>query len=155
MSQVIDDYQQTPTLKATFLAWSQALENNTKLILQKSHNKWLNQFRKTTIQDTADNYYMTNNDFVRFMEYFNIGIVIIKDYANPDQHFKDGKYFISDCNFNAMKGEHIFVKCDYFMIIGYFDKIHFDLFYNQITKKAIYFTKKGKERDFVHRLCDE
>ena len=34
MNQVIDDYQQTPTLKATFLAWSEALENNAK-----KHNK--------------------------------------------------------------------------------------------------------------------
>ena len=119
------------------------------------HSNWRKKFVKSSIHNTADNYYLTNNDFVRFMEYFKIGIVLIKDYANPDQHFKDGKYFISDCYFYTMKGEHIFTYCDYFMIIGYFDNIHFDLFYNQDTKKAIYSTKKGKERDFVRRLCDE
>ena len=155
MEQVKDDYQQTETLSDLFHEWVDAFEKSQKKSLKKLHYKWLNRFKKTTIQDTANNYYMTNNDFVRFIEYFKIGIVFIKDYANPDQQFKDGKYFISDCNFNAIKQKHIFTYCDYFMIIGYFDKIHFDLFYNQQTKKAIYPTKKGKERDFVRRLCDE
>ena len=92
---------------------------------------------------------MTNNDFVRFIEYFKIGIVIIKDYANPYKQFQDEKYFISDCNFNLLKHKYICTYRDYFMIIGYFDNIYFDLFYNQITKKAIYSTKKAK-RETLH-----
>ena len=36
-----------------------------------------------------------------------------------------------------------------------FDNIHFDLFYNQDTKKTIYSTKKSKEREFVRRICDK
>ena len=36
------------------------------------------------------------------------------------------------------------------MIQGYFDKIHHDILYNQESKKAIYLTKEGKEREFVH-----
>ena len=35
------------------------------------------------------------------------------------------------------------------MIIGYFDNILFDLFYNQETKKATYATKESKEREIV------
>ena len=41
------------------------------------------------------------------------------------------------------------------MIIEYFDNIHFDLFYKQETKKAIYSIKKGKEREFMQRICDK
>ena len=41
------------------------------------------------------------------------------------------------------------------MIIGYFNSIHFDLFYDQKTKKAMYSIKESKEREFVRRICDE
>ena len=43
----------------------------------------------------------------------------------------------------------------YLKIIGYFDNIHFDLFYIQEMKKAIYSTKESKEREFVQRICDK
>ena len=33
------------------------------------------------------------------------------------------------------------------MIIGYIDNIHFDLFYDQETKKAIYSTKKKRKEN--------
>ena len=49
----------------------------------------------------------------------------------------------------------MFEYYEYFMTIGYFDNIYFDLFCNQETKKAIYSTKKGKEREFVQRICDK
>ena len=49
----------------------------------------------------------------------------------------------------------MFQYCEYFMIIGYFDNIHFDLFYNQDTKKAIYSTTISKEREFIRRICDK
>ena len=91
---------------------------------------------------------------MRFIEYFKIGVVIFRDYKNPDKQFKDGKYFISDCNFYILKEKYMFEYCNYFMILGYFDKIHFDIFYNQETKKAIFSTKKGEEREFVRRICD-
>ena len=41
------------------------------------------------------------------------------------------------------------------MIIGYFDNIHFDLFNNHDTKKAMYSTKESKEREFVCRICNK
>ena len=41
------------------------------------------------------------------------------------------------------------------MIIGHFDNVHFDLFYDQETKGAIYSTKESKEREFVQRICDK
>ena len=41
------------------------------------------------------------------------------------------------------------------MILGYFDEIHYDIFYNQESKKAIYSTKESKERDFIHRMCNK
>ena len=49
----------------------------------------------------------------------------------------------------------MFEYCEYIMIIGYFDNIHFDLFHNQDTKKAIYSTKKSKVREFVRKICDK
>ena len=154
---IINDYKQTGTLNDTFLKWSNAFldQDVSNKQMKKLHSSWRQRFAKTIIQTFEDNYYITNNDLVRFIEYFKIGIVIIKDYANPDKQFKDEKYFISDCNFNILKQKHIFTYCDYFMIIGYFDNMHFDIFYNQETKRAIYSTKEGKERDFVRRLCDE
>ena len=92
---------------------------------------------------------------VWFIEYFKIGVVIIKDYKNPKKQFKQSKYVISDCNFNITKNKHVFEYCEYFMIIGYFDNIHFYYLYNQDTKKAMYSTKKGKEKEFVWRICDK
>ena len=41
------------------------------------------------------------------------------------------------------------------MIVVYFDNIHFNLFYNQVTKTAIYSTKESKEREFVQRIHDK
>ena len=99
---------------------------------------------------------MTDNDLVKFIDHFQIGIVIFKDYKHPKEHFKDGdKCFISDCNFYSTKEKHMFEYCNYFMILGYFDKTHYDIFYNQESKKAIYSTKEGKERDFVRKMCDK
>ena len=92
---------------------------------------------------------------MRFIEYFKIGVVIIKDYKNLNKWLKESRYFISDCNFNVTKKKRMFEYCEYFMIIGYFDKIHFDLFYNQDTKKAIYSTKESNEREFVGGICDK
>ena len=42
-----------------------------------------------------------------------------------------------------------------FMILGYFDKMHYYIFYNQESKKAIYSTKEGKKRKFVRKMCDK
>ena len=93
---------------------------------------------------------------MKLIDHFQIGIVIFKDYKHPKEHFKDGdKCFISDCNFYSTKQKHMFEYCNYFMILGYFDKTHYDIFYNQESKKAIYSTKEGKERDFVRNMCDK
>ena len=101
------DYGNNESIFDLFNAWRNAYaqQNLNQREINTLHSNWRKKFVKSSIHNTADNYYLTDNDFVRFMEYFNIGIVIIKDYANPDQQFKDGKYFISDCNFNAMKGK--------------------------------------------------
>ena len=83
---------------------------------------------------------------VRFIEYFKIGVVIINNYKNPTIQFNKSKYFVSDFNFHVAKKKHMFLNCDYFIIIGYFDNIHFDLFYNQETKKLytqLNMAKKG------------
>ena len=86
-------------------------------------------FCQLIINQAKENYYIADNDFVRFIDYFNIGVVIIKDYKNPKNLFKESKYFISDCDFNASKKKHMFEYCEYFVIIVYFDNIHFDLFH--------------------------
>ena len=39
------------------------------------------------------------------------------------------------------------------MILGYFDKMHYDIFYHQESKKSIYLTKEGKEREIVPKLA--
>ena len=99
---------------------------------------------------------MTDNDLVMFIDHFQIGIVIFKDYRYPKEHFKDGdKCYMCDCNFYSTKEKHMFQYCNYFMKIQYFDKTHYDIFYNQESKKAIYLTKEEKERDFVHKMYDE
>ena len=46
----------------------------------------------------------------------------------------------------------MFEYCIYFMILGYFDKTHYDIFYNHESKKAIYLTKEGEDREFVCRM---
>ena len=75
---------------------------------------------------------MTDNNFVKFIDHFQIGIVIVKDYRHPKQHFKNGgKCFISDCNFYLTKEKHMFDYFNYFIILAYFHKIHYDLFYKQ------------------------
>ena len=49
----------------------------------------------------------------------------------------------------------MFEHCIYFMMLGYLYKIHYDIYYNQEYKKAIYSTKEGKERQFVCKICDK
>ena len=62
---------------------------------------------------------MTNNNFMKFIDHFQIGIVIFKDYKHPKQIFKDDdKYLISDCSFDVTKERHLFEYCNYFMILG-------------------------------------
>ena len=90
-------------------------------------------FYKSIIKQAKENYYITDNDLMRFIEYFKIGVVIIKEYKTLKKHFETSKYFISDCNFNVAKKKHMFEYCEYLVIIGYFDNIHFDLFYHQET----------------------
>ena len=41
------------------------------------------------------------------------------------------------------------------MILQYLYDIHYDIFYNQESKKAIYSTKEGREREVVRRVCDK
>ena len=60
------------------------------------------------IQNAFDNYNITDNDLVWFIEYFKIGVDILRDYKDPDKQFKDGKHFIFDCNFNILKEKHMF-----------------------------------------------
>ena len=72
---------------------------------------------------------------VRFIEYFKISVVMAKYYKNLKKQCKESKYFISDCNLHVAKNKQMFKYCEYFMIIGYFDNIYFDLFYNPIFYK--------------------
>ena len=97
-------------------------------------------FCKSIITDAKENYYITDTNLVQFIEYFKIGVVMSKDYKNPNKQFKESKYFISDSYFHVAKKKDMFEYCEYFMIIEYFNKIHFNLFYNQETRKAIYST---------------
>ena len=41
------------------------------------------------------------------------------------------------------------------MILDYFDNICYNIFYNQESKKVIYSTRNDKERDFIHKICNE
>ena len=92
--------------------------------LKSSTIDWRTIFCKTSVQNLHLYYYMTDNDLVKFNDHFQIRIVIIKDFKHPKEHFKDGdKCFISDCNLYLTKEKHVFKYCNYFMILGYFDKL--------------------------------
>ena len=54
-------------------------------------------FCKSIIKEANENHDIKDNYLVQFIEYFNIGVVIFKDYKNPKNQFKTSKYFISDC----------------------------------------------------------
>ena len=153
------DYEPTETLNDAFLNWKDAItvtENvKSSKEMVKLHSASRTRFCKSIIKAAKENYHFTENDLVQFTEYFKIGVVIIKDYKNPKKQLKESKYFISDCNLNVTKKKYMFEYCEYFMTIGYFDNIHFDLFYNQETNKVKYSKKKSKERGFVCRICDE
>ena len=67
-----------------FVKWKDAITEteNAKLsrqiiILQSALRI---RFCKSIIKEAKENYYITDNDLVRFIEYFKIGIVIIKDF---------------------------------------------------------------------------
>ena len=51
--------------------------------------------------------------------------------------------------------KYMFEYCNYFMILGYFDKIQYNIFYNQESKKVRYLTEEDKEWEFVRRICDK
>ena len=124
--------------------------------MKSSATNWRTNFSKTLVQNVELNYYMTENDLFKFIDHFKIGIVLFNDYKHPKEHFKDREnYIISDCSFYMKKQKHMFEYCNYFMILVYFDNIHYDVFYNQESKKAIYSTKEGKEREFVRKMCNK
>ena len=127
------DYQSTGTLNEAFLTWKDAFTGKFKSSKEivKLQSTLRTRFCKSIITEAKENYYITDNDLVQFTEYFNVGVVIIKDYKNLKKQFKERKYFIYDCNFNVTKNKHVFKYYKYLMIIGYFDNIHFNLFYNQ------------------------
>ena len=45
-------------------------------------------FCKSIITDAKENYYITDNDLAQFIEYFKIGVVMIKDYKNQGNNSK-------------------------------------------------------------------
>ena len=106
------DYQPTGTLNEAFLKWKDAItetENikSSKEIVKLQSTLWT-RFCESIIKEAKENYYITANDLVQFIEYFKISVVIIKDNKNPNKQFKENKYFISDCNFNVIKKKHVF-----------------------------------------------
>ena len=76
------DYQ----LNDVFLKWKDAItetENakSSKEIV-KLQSTLRTRFCKSIIKEAKENYFITDNDLVQFIEYFKIGDVIIKDYKN-------------------------------------------------------------------------
>ena len=76
------DYQPTGTLNEAFLKWKVAIteiENakSSKEIV-KLQSVLGTRFCKSIITEAKEDYYITDNDLVRFIEYFKIGVVITK-----------------------------------------------------------------------------
>ena len=88
---------------------------------------------------------MSENDYVAFMQYFKIGIVVFIDYKNTIEHFENKKNFLSDYNFYVTKRKCIFEYFDYIMILDYFENIHYNIFYNQQSPEVIYSIKACKK----------
>ena len=97
------DYQPTGTLNEAFFTWKDAITETENVMSFKETGKLQSALRtrfcKSINNQAKENYYITDNDLVRFMEHFKIGVAIINDYKNPKKQFKQSKYFISDCNF--------------------------------------------------------
>ena len=77
------DFQPTGTLNEAFQEWKDviiATENvkSSKEIV-KLQSTLRTRFCKSIMKKAKDNYYTTNNDLVRFIEYFKIAAVMIKD----------------------------------------------------------------------------
>ena len=110
-------------------------EKQASTVLKSSTSDLRTIFCKTSVQNMELNYYITGNDLMELIDHFQIGIVMFKDYIHPKEHFKDGdKCFMSDCNLYLTKEKHMFGYCKYFMILGYFDNMHYDIFYDQESK---------------------
>ena len=78
------------------------LNKKIKILIKSETNKlgkiatnWQTTFSVYPISDLERNYYMTDNDFVNFIKYFEICIVASKITRTPVN--------ISDCNFYAIK----------------------------------------------------
>ena len=81
------DYQSTGTLNDAFLTWKDAITETENVMSSKEIGKLKSALRarfcKSIIKQAKEYYYITVNDLMRFLEYFKIGVVIIKDYKNP------------------------------------------------------------------------
>ena len=51
---------------------------NGKILLHKQRMLSHTRFCKSIIKRAKENYYIAGNDLVRFIEYFKIGVIIIK-----------------------------------------------------------------------------
>ena len=102
------NYEPTGTLNESFLN----LKSSKEIVILKSVLR--TGFCKSIINQAKENYYITDNDLVRLIEYFEVSVVIVKDYKNLNKQFIASKYFISDCNFNVTKKKYIIIgksKC--------------------------------------------
>ena len=83
------DYQPTGTLNDTFLKGKDAITETENVKSSKEIVKLQSalhtRFCKSIIKEAKENYYIRDNDLVRFIEYFKIGVIIIKEYKNPNK----------------------------------------------------------------------
>ena len=92
--QYIVDWEDNNNKVIKLLSKSKSIQKKEKQAiahLKSSTSDWRTIFRKTSLQNMELNYYITINDFVKFIDHFQIGIVIFKDYRYPKEHCKDGK----------------------------------------------------------------
>ena len=81
------DYQPTGTLNDAFLKWNDAITQteNVQPIKEmiKLKSALRTRFYKSIIKEAKENHYITDNNLVQFIEYYNNVFLITKNYKTP------------------------------------------------------------------------
>ena len=64
---------------------NQKKEKEASSVLKKSTSDWRTNFSKTSVLHIKLNYYMTNNNLVKFIDHYQIGIVIMHQRLQTSQ----------------------------------------------------------------------
>ena len=122
----------------------------TLLNLYEEHwYNWLIAFRKTSSNHKTC-YYLTTDDLVRIPKITGGLLGILMASENHKIEADHNSCSISDFGYYNYYGEHIFGACSNFALLRNLDSNHYEVFYNKLSRRAIFPIPKPNAQDIQH-----